>query len=366
MNLHNILFPKNLSTASEIIPIPHLPLDIYRHILSLIQLRLRDIINLSMVSKSLRTLALLEENWYIIMDTKKILYDFVRKIFQSDSGIAYPFFKIRQMHSTNYRDIFHFDGLDYPDLLRIIPRNQVDLMKFYEYFADYQHSYVNEELSYDSFSPFKKSIHAISGQHIYFILGQTAGYNVTEIFIPDNHFDCVVLPYCPQIEKLEVLDIINGEHLKQSKLKYLRINDGTLITTILPDAIESLVVMNSRHKSLIFDQLKDLPHLNYLKINLPFAELTTTLNINTIHFIISCKDQTNITLDIPNVKNIILTHDRIICQIKKLHVTAHKAVTCCLVNIYVHDLSLVLPNCPKIITHDDDDRAIINYDDNVF
>jgi hypothetical protein len=124
-----------------------------------------------------------------------------------------------------------------------------------------------------------------------------------------------VLPYCPKIEKLEVLSIANGEYLKQSKLKYLRINNGDLITT-------------------------NLPHLNYLKTSLPFSELITTLGVDTIHFII--------------------------CQIKKLHVTAHKAVTCCLVNMYVNDLSLVLPNCPKIITHDDDDRAIIDYDDDVF
>jgi hypothetical protein len=81
----------------------NLPIDIYKHLFTLKKFRLRHIINFTMVSEQLREISLSEENWFIIMDTKKILYDFVRKIFQSDY-ISYPFRKIRQMHPTDYRD----------------------------------------------------------------------------------------------------------------------------------------------------------------------------------------------------------------------------------------------------------------------
>jgi hypothetical protein len=71
--------------------------DIYQHMMTVAQFRLRDIIKLMSVSKNLRRISLLEEIWYVITDTEEILYAFIRKIFQSTSNISYPYTKIRRM-----------------------------------------------------------------------------------------------------------------------------------------------------------------------------------------------------------------------------------------------------------------------------
>ena len=57
-----------------------LPSEIRTYIFTLTKLRLRDIINLTMVSKKLRQMALSEENWYIISDTQQLLYNFIRVV----------------------------------------------------------------------------------------------------------------------------------------------------------------------------------------------------------------------------------------------------------------------------------------------
>jgi hypothetical protein len=57
----------------------NLPSDVYTYIFTLAELTLSDIIKLMTVSKQFQRILLLEENWHVISDTHKILYNFVRK-----------------------------------------------------------------------------------------------------------------------------------------------------------------------------------------------------------------------------------------------------------------------------------------------
>jgi hypothetical protein len=127
-----------------------------------------------------------------------------------------------------------------------------------------------------------------------FIIRTTLGHHITEIFATVGVIDCqTILKHYPHIEKLEARSLNNVWQLKQSKLKYLCINNnqtGDIIKN-LPDTIESFTMKRGWHTESIFDQLSKFPHLTYLKINLPFSRLTTTLNINTVHFIITSENQ---------------------------------------------------------------------------
>jgi hypothetical protein len=121
-----------------------LPLDVYQYLPTVGQFRLRDIIKLTSISKDLRKISLLEENWYIITDTKKILYDFIHQIFLSASNISasnisasnisYPFSKIRRMDNICCDNILNFNGINRPHLLPVIFDKCSDFHKFYECF----------------------------------------------------------------------------------------------------------------------------------------------------------------------------------------------------------------------------------------
>ena len=88
----------------------------------------------------------------------------------------------------------------------------------------------------------------------------------------------------PVIEKLEAHSLINITHLKQTRLKYLRINGCvTNINEIihsLPETIESLIIPDMLIMSPT-DPLDKLPHLNYLKINLPPCRLSNGLSVSS-------------------------------------------------------------------------------------
>jgi hypothetical protein len=51
----------------------------------MMKLRLRQLIRLTVISKQINCILLLEENWYIVMDTKRMLYNFIRRIFKVSS-----------------------------------------------------------------------------------------------------------------------------------------------------------------------------------------------------------------------------------------------------------------------------------------
>jgi hypothetical protein len=106
-----------------------MPAEIYILIFQWAALRLRDIINLMTVSKHLYRISLLPDNWLIISDTKKILYDFVRRIFKS--GSLYPINKIQMMCT-----------IDYSDLLPIMITKQEEFTQFYQHFTNYHYLYL--------------------------------------------------------------------------------------------------------------------------------------------------------------------------------------------------------------------------------
>jgi hypothetical protein len=322
--------------------------------------RLRDIINLMTVSKQLQAISLLEENWHIITDTKNILYDFIRKIYRSTS-ISYPINKIRQIRSTDCID------MNYSELLRVATFDPARLTKFYKYFSNYQSLYFCDTKDITTFC----EQHLLTGIYIIFTgyskeafelyLNHqkiTTAHTITEICAPGDIINCnFLIKYYPHITHLEV-DLINNKALlKQTRLKCLRVNGFIMTDELiphLPDTIESLVITNGLHTATLFDQLGGLPHLSYLKINLSIQTLSTPIRINTIHFVIT--QHHDITIDIPNVQNIIITKMDDACHIKKLHVVSLNAQTCQLLHsdmsnflFGIMDVSIILPKCPKVI-----------------
>jgi hypothetical protein len=247
-----------------------------------------------------------------LMDTQEVLYNFIRKIFQSRVYLSYPYHKIRQMRYIDYCDID-----DDPELLPIISSHQENLIKFHVYFTDYQFFYINEEIDlefcYKSIilhrrRPFQgiyfwshrdnrnksnllpdKIINTlISHQnsilkytvisHQNSILKYTVishqnsilKYTViTEIIAPYLLFDCNMIPiYYPQIKIMEIWKVQNIEQLKQTRLKRLYINGpidymNDLIKN-LPDTIEFLAIQGIYMSS---DQIDKFKHLKYLRIN---------------------------------------------------------------------------------------------------
>jgi hypothetical protein len=350
-----------------------LPLDLYKYLFALSRFRLHDILNLMTVSKNMYRVSLLEENWYIIMDTKKILYDFIRWIFKSESSkIAYPFSKIQQMHYADYRDIFQFDGLDYTNPLLIIYNTEEDLITFYKYFPNYQYLYVNEINAGKTLDSI--TLRGICMMYSYFdnqILDENLSMNqrthtITEIFASNVSTDCnFLIKNYSLLDKLDINYIENIEQLKQLRLKYLCIHEYTNTNSIienLPETIESLIIMSGwGHDISSFNQLNKLPHLTYLKIGLPFSELSTPLNLNTIYLHLSTNQIFDIKIDIPNIRNIII--DRHISRIEKFHLTSEHAITCRLIGFFGFNLVLVLPKCPEVIYHT---KNIINFDHNIF
>jgi hypothetical protein len=339
-----------------------LPLDIYRYLPTVTHFRLRDIINLMTVSKNLHRVSLLEENWYVIADTKKILYNFIRRIFQSES-VPYPYNKIRRMYTIDY-----YDEIIYPEipgnLLPIIPKRGRDMDKFYKYFTDYQYCHVN--YNFNMPDHINKSFVGVYGDIAFYIeffrtishqnniLKYTISH-ITEIFAPSNTIDCVSLvKFFPQIEKLDVYNIQNSHPLKQTKLKYLRISrnvETDEIISYLPNTIESLIILNGKTPSYerSLDQLSKYPCLNYLKINIRTSLLSTPLNINTVHFILDWAGCSAVDLKIPNIKHIIITNR----YYNQIYLTSQCAITCRILNIDRCYLVTVLPKCPEIIFRND-------------
>jgi hypothetical protein len=351
-----------------------LPSDIFRYSLSLEILRLRDIINLTMVSKNLREIALSEEYWYTISDTRKILYDFIFKVYESKLKVSYPYNKIRRMNEVNY---WHqFNGLNNSALLRIFFYNQMDLNKFYNCFTDYQYYYVCDEY----IDTFHKSL---KGIHVYNILAKPynfdcrACHTITEIIAPHTIIDAKSLTICyPQIKKLTVGSIVNVEYLKQTLLTYFYINNSVSMDTIfsnLPDTIESVIIPNGksrlsdqfiRYQRMVYPEsyipvlefslslsLFRFQHLNYLGIVIPDTKLFFPLKINTVHIEIPLFYD-EITINIPNVRNIIVSYNSTTYQICKMYLTSENAVACKILGMRRNDILATLPNCPEIIILD--------------
>jgi hypothetical protein len=342
-----------------------LPSDIYVHIFTLANFRLSDIINLTMVSKNLRQISLLEDNWHIIFDTKKVLYNFIRKVFQSGFSISYPFNKIQKIRTGHTK------------LLPIKIHQQADIIKFYEHFADYQYLYLSGRGPVNVCD--KDSLGELRGSDIslcsIILIGPSGypfieplseknmvNYSITEIIVRNCRVECQhILKYFPSLEKLEAGSFRKVEYLKQSRLKHLACYQYTGIYTFtsnLPDTIESLIMPAGQ--SMLSDRLNKFQYLTYLKVRLMYVKLSTELRMHTVHFIMSHPDQTDIQLDLPNVENIIFSHDWTECHIENLYLTSN-AVSCQIIDIKISNLFTVLPKCSGVIMKDKS-----NYDSDIF
>jgi hypothetical protein len=336
-----------------------IPFDVYMHIFTIKQIRLRDLINLSMVSRQLRRIALSEIMWHTVSDTKKVLYDFIRQVFKSSSNMSYP---IKKMCFTDYCDVFRYDESEYPDLLPIKFYQESHAVMFYKYFPDYQYFYLHG--GNGCVSDKIKGLYIVS----YFLVRMPSiKCNITEIFAENSIVDCECWP---ALEKLETYGIQNISSLRKTKLTYLLIHSNELtglIISNLPVTIESLIIFHGDNISAaMLDQLTQFSRLNFLKIHGPRMGLSTTLNINTIHFMMIWDTDFCTTLNIPNVKNIIISSGYVTYThtLKKLHLISKNATTCKIYNMQILDLSLELPNCPDVITLHD--HVQINYDSNIF
>jgi hypothetical protein len=371
--------------------------DIYRCILP--DLCLRNIINLTATSKYLRDVLLLPEFWYVITDTKKVLYNFIRWIFRSGQS-SYPLNKIQRMQYGD-DDGFH--------LLPITPNNSDDMNEFYDHFTGYRYLYANTSCKY-----FSREIEILNGIHItsssyIFSYDIFLNQRITEIIAPNMEFDCAsIVKYCPLIEKLVVNTMQYFAPLKQTQLKYLRIeNVNTDIIQNLPDTIEFLTIGHMK-PLLSFDELNKFPHLKYLKIHLPSVDFSTSLSINTIHFVVECHPRAIVKINVPNAKNIVISQrevkyqtnpihwtvrrrggetvesaaDELKGQLLRLNLSSLEAVTCDIINIDIVYPKFFLPKCSGVIFRDTRSalplpiqdypgicqyyQTVINYDSDVF
>jgi hypothetical protein len=376
----NISLRKDTNTDRIVCQV-NLPLDIFNYLLAMKILRLRTIITLTAVSKKLREIALSEKNWYIILDTKKILYDFVRRILQFKSSAPYPVNKIQKMKSTDYCDIYKLPYWIHSAPLDIFLNNRRESDNFYSSFTDYQYLYLgNQQGEYF----FKKRAKIFTGVCILhpnditdsyadFILDNLTDWNknITEFIAVDTYdFDIEFCVLChPQIEKINVGHIKRIQYLNQTQLKYLCITGPTKLDTIcseLPDTIETLILPQCQYAPISLDQLNKFPHLNYLGINVPFAEFSTTLCINTMHLSVTTHSLMRLhNFCLPNIKNIIINfRQAFLFYDSGLHLTASNATTCHILNIKKNNLVIASPNCADlIIQHYEPD---FNYNPNVF
>jgi hypothetical protein len=193
-------------------------------------------------------------------------------------------------------------------LLPITTNTPEVITKFYDHFTDYQyHMYYDFD---NVVFPCKtlRGIHITSPKINLFDQNLPRGEYVTEIIASNITIDYDTLISCyPSIEKLEVHQITNFQYLPH--IKYFHINGHVTntkeILDNLPDTIESLIIVNGGDMTTIHDY--QFPHLFYLKINLSCHTFSTSLNINTIIFLIHCDPDTNVEINVPNVKNIIIT-----------------------------------------------------------
>jgi hypothetical protein len=270
--------------------------------------------------------------------------------------MSYP---IKKMCFTDYRDLFRHDESEYPDLLPIKFYQESHVVTFYKYFPDYQYFYLNDNGYVNN---------KIKGIYTDGILKyETSKCNITEIFAKTSTVDCECWP---ALEILEAYGVQNISSLRKTKLTYLLIQGNEMTNLIiqnLPITIESLIIFRGVNTTAaMFDQLAQFSRLKFLKIHVPLMGLSTTLSINTVHFMMNWNTDFDTTLDIPNVKNIIISSGYItyIHTVKKLHLISKNAITCKFYNVKILGLILDLPKCSDIITLDD--HVKINFDANVF
>jgi hypothetical protein len=358
--------------------------DILQYLFTSMKLRLRCIINLTMVSKKIRQISLLEENWYVISDSYKMLWIFVNKTLQWKSrfDVSYPLDKIKMMISdthylnnpigiinlTQHRDVFNFNEINYPETI-IIPPRLICWRHFCEFFSNYQYFFMseNDDRLWKSFRGLcapSMSTSAFNDK----ILHQkiTNRCNITEIIASDCIFDCKILAkYLPGLEKLEARAMYNTQYLVRTKLQHLHIAGNNNVCgsiVYLPDTIKVLE-SNEWKNSSLFELIKKLRHLHYLKINLSLHEISTTQDINTVVFIIPNVNNDDIRIDIPNIRNIIIVPVYAKCRLRKLYLSSQNAITCQILNIDIDELLLNLPNCSEVIQHC---RSIIRCNSDVY
>jgi hypothetical protein len=318
--------------------------DISKYLLSMGILRLRDILNLATVSKKLRMIALSEETWYIISDATKIFYDFINSMVKSDVYVSYPLDKIQRMNSIDKIQEMNFNGLNYPALLEIGFYFQHNRDKFYDYFTSYRYYCVHHKQH--NIPNFNKSLMGIfissSGIFERFRFHQIMmDYAITEIIAPYTIIDAEFLTRSyKQIEKLTVKTILNSEYLKQTRLKYLCVT-GSIATDIIfanvPDTIESIMICDGQYESLSIESNK-LPCLNYLGINVPVTELSSSLKVDTLHLVIPPL-RNDIKINIPNIRNIIISRVKFTRDCK-IYLKAENAVTLKILGIDKNDFRL--------------------------
>jgi hypothetical protein len=351
--------------------------DIYKYLFQCARFYLRDILKLMAVSKQLRQISLSEENWYTIIDMAHIMHAFIRHVTQHKimADIPYPFHRIQRMHFINRHYILFFESAIFYEFCIMWPDHRDKRAKFYECFPDYQYMYVCEKNDIEHFG-----LKSLKSLYINFsspqneILEQNLFHDkiiiehtITRIDALGMTVDCnFLIKNYWKIELLAIDKIYNIEHLYNVKLRFLRINSSIKIDEIiryLPSTLEMLILPSGQYTtSLALEQLKMLPYLNALEINCPLSEVSLTLDIRYVHFIINFDGKTNIKINVPNVRNIIITFVNFTCPFQ-LQLTSLNAVSCQIIGADLSNLSLAIPNCINNIPND---KSIIMCDANVF
>jgi hypothetical protein len=348
-----------------------MPTEIYMYIFNKLSLTLSNIINLMAVTKDLRRILSLEEYWHVISDTKTILYKFIRQIFKSDT--SYPYHKIQKMCVVDPYDIFHC-----PNLLPITFQEINQFKIFYKYFTNYQYLYLIPDVDFTTVKKLKRAfngvylsghikIEEVTDMNVVLKLISKHYDHITELAIPnDRSADLdLIMEWYPKIENLTAFRLTSVERLKELKLKYLCITNNIRLDKLIPhlcDTVESLSMIDCEYTSSLFDQLNKFRRLTYIKINLNSSEFSTTLNIDTIHLIFG--NYIGTILNMPNVRNIIITPYDITRIIYRIHLTSQNAITCQLTNVIKSYSELFLPNCKKINFFNDEGRN--GYDADIF
>jgi hypothetical protein len=334
------------------------PADVYEYLFSLAKFRLHDIINLTTISKKIRMISLKGDHWHIISDTKTILYNFVRYVIKSGSN-TYPCHHIQKMCAIDQYDIFHCQNL-----LPITLRNINEFKKFYKRFADYRYLYLVPYVNFPSIKNLNSAFRGIYISPPNIKICEMAALNsilklisrhyhdIKELTIPNGYntnLNCI-LEWYPLIEKITAVGLGQIIQLKNLKLKYLCITDSIEIDALIPylcDTIESLIMMKCGYTASLFNQLIKFQYLTYIKINFEKSVFSTILHIDTVHLVTTSYDES--TINMPHVRNIIITPCDITRSIRKLHLESQNAITCQLTNVVVSHSTLFLPNCPEII-----------------
>ena len=119
-----------------------LPAEIYNIIVQ--KLQLRQMISLIGVSHHIQKLTLMENNWYTISDTRKLLHKFINQVVDYKS-VSYPHYKIESMINNKGPISLPVDECENESMINnkgpiSLPVDECENEKFYDFY-DYFHNY---------------------------------------------------------------------------------------------------------------------------------------------------------------------------------------------------------------------------------